>query len=465
MKQRCKYHPGAEAKWYCPHDGIALCDECVGGDDPEGRVARCLVCNKSLQQVLPLLRQTPFWQVLPHFMRYPLNLSALLLMLAVALPLLLTGFTWLTAAVLLVAGMALGRYGEAALMAAMEGDLNRPALSVLADAEGWPNAVPRWLLFSLALVSTAAALHYLGMAVASLTVALWALLLPSLFIALTAFANPGKALARVHAAPLVLGRHYLQLVLAFLVAGLLALFAVLVLQDLLAGWLAAPLAMLLAGWLYLFICHLSGYLCCQYQDELQLPTQGRQRAARRRRNRRPEDERRLMVLLREGRYDKVRAMLEKQLLKTPQVLALNEQYMKLLQAMADDKAVLAAAENYLQALIKAEQRFRIPELVREFRRLDSGFRPAAPDICYRVAEALDEAGDAKLAVWMLQDLHQRAPDWHGVAEAYIFMARVLAEKLDAPAKGLQYLKFVEQRYRMPKVREQVRVCREAIEAL
>ena len=462
MNVTCKYHPAVDAGWYCAHDGIHFCDDCVGGDDLTGLSARCLVCNKSLERLVPLVETMPFWLLLPHFLRYPFSPLSGLLIFVSALPLVLAGPWYQGAAMWAVMGLPLAAYGFAVLATTASGVLHLPQQDFIKARESWIGGLQVWFPFALAITGVIGAYHYSGIFVVLLMLLLGVLLVPSLWMGMLAYRGLGRSLAHFHVPMVVLGRDYFILTGALLSGALLIGALAWLCHDLFADWFAAVLSAVMAGWFWIFSCHLTGYIALQRQNDLELETPSRQVVVRRRRNRRPEEERRVQVLLREGRYDKVLGIFSTKLGKTPQVLTLNEQYLRLLQAMDRRDEIFAVADIYLDALLKGDNPQRILDFIRQLRGFQPGYKPEAPDIAYRVAETLGESGEYKLAVAMLQDLHQRAGDWHGVAEAYIYLARLLGEHLGLPQKAAQYLKFVEKQYQHPKVRQQVAACREQL---
>ena len=462
MKQSCKYHPATRARWYCAHDGIRFCDDCVAATDPSGRKARCLICNRVVQALPSPVEATPFYTILPYFLRYPFSLPGALAAVVLALPLAWAGFGLFAIAVLLVGGLAAALLGGAVMVEGTEGRMSKPDLNVFSEGVGRAQGILLWLLWAALAVLAGGLLQEAGMAAAVAVVVLASLLLPAVLLAVLRGPGVLDGLRRIHAPPLVLGRDYGGMALAVGIAGLVVLGVSWVLLDLLPAWLAAPLAGVLLVWWWLFAARLAGYLACQYQHELEIETRERQLMRRRERSRRPEEERRQAVQLREGRYDKVLATLERRLEKKPEALVLNEQYARLLEAMGRQEQLIRHADQYMGALVKAEQEHRLAERVRRYREMQAEYRPSSPELRWRSARALAEAGDAREAVRLLHGMHEQHPDWHGLGEAYIFLARLLGEKLDMREKAAQFLTFVERNFPRPKLREQVAEARKAL---
>ena len=461
MKQVCKYHPGTRAHWYCPQDGIHLCDDCVGGDQHVG--ARSLLSNKAVQPLLSPLAATPFWQMLPWCLRQATHPQALLMLVLAALPAALFAGDAVLWSLLALPALVPIHYGALMMTAMANGRLQPLPVAELRDTSSLGFSLQHAAL-ALPLVAVPLVLaQWLGPTAgfwpAQAALAVMLLLIAPLLIELLRDRQLTAALRGILRPVLLLGGTGLLAVLVAIVGagGLLALTWVL--ADMLPAWLAGPVLAVLVGAGWLTLVAMLGFLACQWQDVLDLPTRQRQARERRMRARRPEDVRRQEVLLYEGRYDKVLSVLRNRLDKQPESLALNDDYMRLLQALGREQEVLAQAEDWLAAIIKAGQGYRLPEALRQLRDVEADYRPADPALSTSLAQALRDAGQPKAALWMLQDLHKRAPEWHGLAEAYLLLVRILALDLSLPAKAEPFLKFLENRFREPRHREQTRACR------
>ena len=70
VNRYCKYHPGTQALWYCSHDGLHLCQQCVDGRNDSLIEARCLLCNQELESS-EQGQGGPLWRQLDRYLRYP----------------------------------------------------------------------------------------------------------------------------------------------------------------------------------------------------------------------------------------------------------------------------------------------------------------------------------------------------------------------------------------------------------
>jgi tetratricopeptide (TPR) repeat protein len=465
MKQTCKYHPAEQATWYDADDGILFCDTCVASDDSaDGGRARSFLTNKPLQQVGRRIAQDPFWDILSHFIEYPLVKNAALVMAAVAFAMVFLPGGLIGVGAAVAVGLVLGIYGAAVVEQSAEGMMKAPDYRSMLKPESWPVGVQLWLLFAATGAASGYAYITYGMLQGSLmTLGLW-FLLPAFLIQVFLSGNILTVLfapQRLLTALVALGLEYPAMAGVMFFLHTAAAIFVSIAYDLLPGFLSWPIAALLVGWVWLVTAHLIGYLVCRHQETLGYESQLQSESAqRRRRSRRPEEERRQAVLIREGRFDKLVSLYKSKLEKQKESLPFNEQYERLLDALGRRTEQLEFADNYLKVLIKNNHPTRAMDLVRRCREIDPAFKPATVQMTWEMAKLFAEQGQPKVAVNMLLDIHKRAPTWPGIAEAYLYLARLLATEFKLAGKAEQYIRFVESRYRDIKVRDMVQQCRQ-----
>lgn len=467
MKHSCKYHPGEQATWYCQVDGIHFCEDCVASDDSEdGGRARCFLCNKPLEKVGRQHAQEPFWQILSHFVEYPLVREVMLMLAAVALVSAVIPASWIGVAIGAAIGLPLGVTAVAMIEHTVQAQMRAPGFDALRQSELYAKGAQYWLVCVAAMVATGYGFVEAGMLKGTLLALLIWLLVPLVLLQVvvesslvTVLLAPQRLLGTL----VVIGVDYL-LAAAFLFGAMLAV-AILasIVYDLLPNFVAFPLAVMLIGWFVFAGAHLLGYLLCQHREKLGYTSALQDESGvRQRRARRPEEERRMAVWLREGRYEKVVSSYKTKLEKQGGSLSLNEQYEKVLAALQRQDELLEHATHFVELLLKNQQEYRVMELVKRYRKLDPGFRPSSVQGTWDVAKLLAENGDAKNAVNLLLDLHKRAPTWPGLAEAYLFVARLLKKEFNLDNKANQYIRFVETRFRDEKNRQLARQCRDEL---
>jgi hypothetical protein len=88
------------------------------------------------------------------------------------------------------------------------------------------------------------------------------------------------------------------------------------------------------------------------------------------------------------------------------------------------------------------------------REVEPAWLPASPSLRLALARGIHEQ-EPKVAVGLLKDLHDRHPDFSELGDAYLLLAKILAEQFGLAGKAEQYLRFVESQCRDAKLRKQV----------
>lgn len=458
MSPYCKYHQLELADWHCPSCRVEFCAGC-SPDQPgnEATVHYCPLCNGELKRMGASLAAAPFWQHLTDFLRYPFSpLGLVLLVVAFGAPL----FTPAGDVTAYVAGavvlLLVVKYAWTALEQVSGGNLQPLGPETLAKAQN------NELAFGIGavLVGLCAAVGYVflkdrfyGSVLAVVALAL----VPAMLIAAGTNRSFNAALSGegLKSALAGVGPVYAALVLLplLLFAGLQSVVSIF--ADILP--LAWGRAMALTAYAYftivLFV--LCGYVLFQYQESLGFTPANA--AGRVRKNVKKGDPVVLQVemFLKEGNYGRATTLLRNETQKKGATLTTHERYHKLIWAMSDEQSLRNHANSYFKALLEAGRDNQAAALMRAYNQRIPGFRPEDPDACLDLAEAFERMGDFKLTVHVLNGLHKDSPHYARLPDAYLLAARVLAEKLNMPQKGLALVQFLDGRFKTHKSYPQI----------
>lgn len=452
MTHYCKYHVLEAADWHCPLCRIEFCGSC-SPDLPgeESTVHYCPLCNGELRPLAGAHTAAPFWQRLTDFLRYPFSpLGLVVLLLALVLPLLLGQSemtAWLVAAAVM---LGVCKYAWSALEQTATGDLEPIALERLAKAENQELGFGVGALMVGLCAITAYVHARFGFPGTVLAVFLLALS-PALLLAAGCNRSFSAALngEAIKLALAGVGPVYaaLALLLVLLFAGLHSMASIF--ADILP--LAWGRAITLAAYSYyaIVLFALCGYVLFQFQESLGYTPAGT-RAKNRSSRRGDPFMNSVELFLKEGNYAKVSAMLKNETQKKSATLTAHERYHKMIWALNDETALRQHAAAYFKALLESGREQQVQQLMRTYLQRLPGFRPDDPDTCYELAQAFERMGDYKLAVHVLNGLHKDAPHYVRLPEAYMLAARLLAEQLAMPQKGLALLQFLDGRFKTHK---------------
>ncbi len=463
----CKYHLLELADWHCPACQVELCPGCspdVPGN--EVMVHYCPLCNGELKRMGASHSAPPFWQRLTDFLRYPFSpLGLVLLVLAFGVPLLLPGGDVMAyaggAAVLLL----VIKYAWTALEQVSAGDVVPLGPDKLAKAEN------NELAFGVGavLVGLCAVTGYVflkdrfyGSVLAVVLIGI----VPAMLIAAGTNRSFNAALSGegLKAALSGVGPVYAALVLLAVLLFAALQSVVSIFGDILP--LAWGRAMALTAYSYftivLFV--LCGYVLFQYQERLGFTPLNAAGKARKTVKRGDPVVLQVEMFLKEGNYARATTVLRNETQKKGATLTTHERYHKLIWAMGDEQSLRNHANTYFKVLLESGRDSQAASLMRAYHQRIAGFRPEDPDVCLDLAEAFERMGDYKLTVHVLNGLHKDSPHYARLPDAYLLAARVLADNLNLPQKGLALVQFLDGRFKTHRSYPQIQQALRALAA-
>ncbi|MBZ2188326.1 tetratricopeptide repeat protein [Alcanivorax sp. JB21] len=445
--EHCRYHSRQGASWHCPGCQTHFCNTCIPGGEENFRAGqpRCPLCSTSLAYLGEGRKPEPFWRMGPRFFAYGLHPRVLLFGLLAGwagawqgglasgvLSLFLYGLL-LCYGLLIVSAVAAGDWEPPSMAEAMDhGNLFVRQIAVLV------------LMFVVPLFVLTQVL-WLGLGLLVLTtVALPAsVMLLALSRSVTVALNPLLWLKLMF----TIGWPYLLLWLALLTVN----SAPQVVGSLFAGALGNAVVQVLLGALAVYASVVAyammGYVLHERGDRLGLSaTQARGKSLAPDEYERREALGLSHIYAREGRLDDARQRLEAVLNQQPNDRGLHDQLHRVLRLLKKDKALALHTERYCRLLVAQGYGGSAAGVVRATRQELKGFRPEDPALCHQLAEQLAEQGHWRDAAQLLVNMHQRAPDYRGLGDAYVLLARVYLEGDDRLPQAQQLMQFVATRF-------------------
>lgn len=419
----CDYHPLAPATYSCESCHTFNCDNCV--DEGEHNIPNCFTCAKPVDHLGAVNSATPFWRRLEESFRYPLKGSApglilvvsLLSSLAMYLPF---GFVWS----LMIAGSFL-KYCFSCLENTARGRLIPPDIS---EGYGGGLTLLAKMLFMLLVAGFVVfgAYRFLGPQIAALLGFLMIVALPAVIIMygmtehVLESLNPLNLLRLIAAIGLPYG-----LLLAFI---MIMSASVGVISEVLGSRFALMSGILqsaISNYYSVVMFHIMGYMIFQYQGELGFTARedhGEVKAPRPARERMAAH---IDIALKNGDYNLAVSLFRAGLKKYPEDRDFNRRYFEFL--CATGRNVAAAADRYLNYLIRSDQEHQLQIIYKRVLQLDKDYQPASAALRHRLASACKQGGDPRTAVRLLNGLHRQYQDYPRLAEAYELMADALED--------------------------------------
>lgn len=421
----CGYHVRKSASWVCEGCNKPYCTQCVPGGEANFKRGqpRCPLCSQRLDWRGDGVPRLPFWKRSSEIMGYPLRPPALwlLLLFGLANVMLSNMMTFLfflfvstllsVYAMLVIADVARDNWTPPSPMDGIsEGGLLFRQIGLLLVLFTGP--------FLFASVSMVLALGLLALATFILPAALMLLALSgSLLMAL----NPLRWLQLI----LTVGASYLLLWLA--VMGVTAAPALLESGEALPALIFVGATF--SAYTTLVAAAMMGAMLNQKARQLGLAIdEDRGRSL-------PEDEYEVAEVLggahiyaQEGRLEDALAVVNRGLTTLPTHPELNRRRLRLLKLLGKESPWLEQLARFVRHQLGSGNAGTAVQIWLEAVQQQPGLRfEDDPALCLSLAKALYERGRIREAQQLLVNLHQRAPQFKGLGEAYMLLARLYLE--------------------------------------
>jgi len=418
--------------------------------------ARCLLCNQEVESS-EQGPAGPLWRQLDRYFRYPFTPVLLPVLLLWAVLAALVPPLPVMVPVALLGGLPAWGFARAIMTLrshpAKARKISVPGWDCLSDMAGWKAALLQAVPPLLVMVPAGFVLVMVSVPAGLLTGALGLLLVPAFWLAIQVQgAEPGSyaaALAYVFSAP----RDYAVAALLASLGWLLGVGLVAVAVDVMPLPLAQGVAGALAALWWLALACLCGDILARH-GRLWGLDQGAKKVTV------PLEERRQWLQLCAGRFDKVLLSTAKSLKNKKATVTDWQRYDRLLAMTDKDDERCAVAPAYLERLVVSGAWSEALALLARQREAEPAWLPASPSLRLALARGIHER-EPKVAVALLKDLHDRHPDFSELGDAYLLLAKILAEQFGLAGKAEQYLRFVESQCLDAKLRKQVADYREA----
>ena len=462
----CHYHQNNAAIWHCEPCQKHYGDCCVpnvpeGYDEPV-----CTLCNQQVTYLGAAHTAEPFWQIINKFFTYPVQLASLAFLMVSVVIGFLAPYTGPAAPFLSLVMMAvLIKYSLQIIESVSLGDWQPPSLEEAFSVEALGlffkqmaifivGGVALYFISSLGWFVFFAALFFmlLGMPASTMILARE----QSLFSAI----NPIK-IAFVMAA---IGWPYLLLYFFLIVlSGGPAYFIGFQLEPSAAAVAASSF---LGGYFSFVMYAMMGYCLYQYQAALGYTAEMEEfepvSEEDYRKNKALADS---LILMREGRETEALKAVKGALSNAATDLQLNKRFFQLLILTATDEVLQKFVSKYIQRLLIVRKEHEAADIYLEVRNRLKAYMPATAGDRFKLAKALSEKGKARESLRLLFNMHKLFPDFTGIPEAYLLVAKMLSENLNNDEQAKTYLDYIIKKYPDSKKAEEARVFRHVIEKL
>lgn len=450
MTAYCHYHPVSPAKWRCRDCQRHFCKTCLPGENEKTRRCQCPRCHHSLQFLGAANTAIPFWERLPAFFQYPLAKDPLALVAICTVAPLLFSSQLLIFIVSLTLLCVMTKYLYSILDSTAEGHMTPPTLVSAFDSEGLSALflqIGVFLIFGLIILGASQAG---GQLLGWLTTAFVLLVLPASVMSLARERTIASAINPLQLTLLIstLGWPYFilyaHLLLLFLSMGVAVDFLIEHSSPMFAGIGAG----FINGYFTMIAFNMLGYVLFQYQEKLGYATTDHQNDddSNVLANRAGRIDADIDLYLKEGEYQQVKQLVAGELKKKKGDPWRMEQLYRICDAQGDIATLKPFIAQLLDTLLIRNQPEQAISLLKKIYLDDEEFALKDADVSFKMAQFAYHQHEYKLIIRLLKDFHSRFPDASNITDAYILLARTLANGLRLKDKAQVYLRFLIQQF-------------------
>lgn len=381
---------------------------------------------------------TPFWNRIPRFFIYPLHVRSLPLLLGLLLLLILLPAGPIGMFLRLGLALFFVKYCLAILADTAEGSLKPPILNGELYLQGYSMSFKLMAIYIVLAVAQYQLSATLGLWSVGLVSLLSNLLLPAMFMTLAVSGSLIAALTPTTVLGLIwrIGWPYLVLyafvnLLYSIVGGLLML-----LQDALP--VQALLAVLAFATMYVSVIayHVMGYVMFQYADALGLSVITDDE----------DDEKQAMLadfrrFMAEENYPAALEELRTLVNRHWQNLDLHRRLHRLAKLVANHDILLRHGQEFIPLLLDAGFNREAADVYRNCVSADKTFRPNRPLDYQPIAQMLQDSGESRLAISLINGFHKRFPNHDATPGLYMLAAQMFHSDIGDEAQAQKILRY------------------------
>ncbi len=431
----CRHHPATNSRWYCPDCDLAFCDQCVYTQSGNTARTGCLHCGGTLDFQPTDSDVIPFWRRLNDFFTYPFQVGPLALIgIAILSSLLLSGGLIAGLLSIFVALLQI-KYGFNVIAAMSEGEFHAPSLGQTITEPGYAIVFKQFgviFVMTLATLFVADFSPWLAIPLAIFFV----LVLPMSTIILAREHSLRAALNPIVLATSVyrIGWPYLLVYLYLLMMFSCSLtFGSLAFEYF--GLTAAQIISSGSGYYFTLVMYsLMGYMAHQYRHKLEYGATMEDLSVSPAAS---SEDPRIHVSLQQGDYSRAMDLLAGEWPSQVHPQATIEKYISIARFTNAWEQLQKSISPLLGALLKVNATRGIPRLLRDVLANTPEFEIGNPSLALKVAAAVRERGDNKLAARLLMNQHKLTKDPEMQRESIGVLAEVL-DDLRKPEAAARY---------------------------
>jgi len=449
----CKYHIERPAKWYCNSCQIYFCASCIPKKSTHIDVV-CPVCHKKVSTVAAENSIESFWNRIPHFFLYPINISALVFLLLLSLSSIGIEYDPILAiSIPIIVTILFLRYAYVALEQTAKGHMDIPAVSIdlLLNQLDLPLKQILILVATVAFNFTVYDLFGLGALILTLTISVLAT--PACIMVLATEYSFFRAFNPFIIARLIIriGKPYLILCAFITLLLISSEVSFSLLSSVISTKYIWPVYFFINMYFVLIMYNMMGYVIFQYHENIGFDIEidlDEHHATSDHATESTKNETIIQaeILLKEGKLELATEKLTNAIKLSPVDFSLRAMLYKLLKVTGNHKELAKQASNYIERLMFENKQVIAIEILIETREVIAAFLPEKANTRYELALLLNEQNYTDIALACVNNLHRDTPNYDGIPKAYFLAAKIMCEKMGNDKKAITVLEFVLNNY-------------------
>ncbi len=459
----CKYHNERPAKWFCDSCQINFCASCIPKKLTHDDV-RCPVCHQEVSVVAAENSIESFWNRLPTFFLYPINISSLTFLILLSFTSIGIKYDPLLAiSIPIIVTILFLLYAYSALEQTAKGHMQVPAVSLDLLLNKLDLPLKQILILVAAFAVNFTVYDLFGFTALVLFLAFSIIASPASIMVLATEYSFFKAFNPLIVARLIirLGKPY------FILCAFLTLLVISsevsfnLMTNVVSDNNLWPVYFFINMYFVLIMYNMMGYVIFQYHEKLgyeieidldnhhakligEDPEQNNEAITR------------AEILIKEGKVDLAVEKLIHDIEQSPADFPTRAMFHKLLKVTGKTVELGQHASSYIERLLGSNKQAIALDVLIETRELIPSYLPDKAKTRYEMAILLDKQNFTEIALACINNLHRDHPSYDGIPRAYFLAAKIMCEKMGNDSKAVTVLEYVLNNYSVNALEQDMR---------
>jgi len=459
----CKYHNERPAKWYCQSCQIYFCSSCIPKRTSHINI-NCPVCFKGVSTVAAENSIESFWNRIPTFFLYPLNISSILFLVFLSMGSL--GIEYdpvLAISIPIIVIIFFLRYAYIILEQTAKGHMEIPSFSIEILFSQLDLPLKQILIIVATVAFNFSVYDLFGLGVLVFTLVVSIVAAPASIMVLATEYSFFRAFSPLIVGTLItrIGKPYFILCFFLLLLLISSEVSFSLLLKIIPAQYIWPVYFFINMYFVLIMYNMMGYVIFQYHEKLEFDIEvdlDDHLAAEdsTEYNYKNESIVQAEILLKEDKVDLALEKLSNAIKISPADFSNRAMYHKMLKVTGKIDELAQHSSRYIERLLISSKQAKAVDILIETRELIPTFLPDKAKYRYELALLLNEQNYFETALACVNNLHRDHPGYEGIPMAYFLAAKIMCEKMGEDNKAITVLEYVLSNYSNNELQQEMR---------